>query len=327
MRQNFFFNIDVLGSCNLKCPSCPVGNFKEVNNPTGFMEPQFLDQIMRKATAECHVTGVGLFNWTEPLLHPCLPDLIKIIQSYHVPCMISSNLNVLKNIDYLLATNPRSFRISVSGFNQAVYELTHRGGNIERVKKNMVALAESKQRIASTTNIHVLYHRYLGNLDDEIMMKQFVENLEFDFQPVWAFMMPLEKILAYVNNDLTEVVLTQEDLELIERLALPLQESIEIAQLYKSSPCGLRDNQMTLDFQGNVQLCCSVYDSNKYTLASFLSTPLSDLQKLKYSSITCTKCMDKGIHVYNVYGAPEFDQIAMDNLTLYYSRHLLREFV
>jgi len=48
----FFFNIDVLGSCNLRCPSCPVGNSRDVRLPTGFMEPPLLAAIIAKAKAE-----------------------------------------------------------------------------------------------------------------------------------------------------------------------------------------------------------------------------------------------------------------------------------
>lgn len=48
----FFFNIDVLGSCNLRCPSRPVGNTKELRPLTGFMDPALLAAIIAKAKAE-----------------------------------------------------------------------------------------------------------------------------------------------------------------------------------------------------------------------------------------------------------------------------------
>jgi hypothetical protein len=63
----FFFNVDVLGSCNLRGPSCPVGNTKDVEPPTGFMDPPLLAAIITKAKSECEVAGVGLFHWTEPI--------------------------------------------------------------------------------------------------------------------------------------------------------------------------------------------------------------------------------------------------------------------
>jgi MoaA/NifB/PqqE/SkfB family radical SAM enzyme len=320
--QRFLFNIDVLGSCNLKCPSCPVGNFTDARNPTGFMSPALLEQIMQKATSESQVCGVQLFNWTEPLLHPQLAELVKIVQSYGVPCALSSNLNILKNIDDVMSANSHNFRVSVSGFNQTIYGMTHRGGDIDRVKKNMIALAESKIRTRSKTIINVLYHRYLGNLDDELLMRKFTEDLGFNFETSWSFMMPIEKVLAYVGENIAETTLNNEDLELIQKLSLPLREAIDISQKYKNSACDLRDGQMTLDFQGNVQLCCGVYDSSRFTLGSFLSFSSTELQQLKYQNDLCNKCMDKGVHVYFVFGAPEFNNIAINNIILNYAKQL-----
>jgi len=309
-RARFFFNIDVLGSCNLRCPSCPVGNSRDVRLPTGFMEPALLTAIIAKAKAESEVSGVALFNWTEPILHPRLPELIRIVESNGMPCHLSSNLNQMRNIDAILAENPYGFRISVSGFTQEVYGYTHRGGNIERVKQHMVELADARARQRATTDIHVLYHRYKHNLRDETPMRELARSLGFRFQPVWAFMMPLEKILAYVNDDPAEAALTDEDQHLIDNLALPLREAIASSEKRRADPCSLRDAQMTLDFHGNVQLCCGTFDSRKFTLGPYLKTPFAELQAMKYAHDMCGRCMRRGVHVYGTYGGPELDDIA-----------------
>ncbi len=341
MGQPFFFNIDVLGSCNLRCPSCPQGNSRDVPVPTGFMPPDLLRKIMKKATDECTVSGVGLFNWTEPLLHPRLPELVEIVQSYGVPCTLSSNLNFMRNIDAVLASNPSSLRISTSGFTQSVYEFTHRGGDIEVVKAHMRELAEAKRRVGSRTKIHVLYHRYLGNLDDEVLMKAYSESLGFGFEPVWAMMMPLGKVLAAIEGQeggekrhqgsdgkkrlriVSEApaaeTLSTEDVQVLDRLALPLDEALSAARRHSSDPCGLRDNQMTIDFEGNTFLCCAAYDPAKYTLGPFLDIPHTELQASKYSHDGCTKCMDNGVHVYFTYGAPEFERLARARIARRYA--------
>jgi hypothetical protein len=203
---------------------------------------------------------------TEPILHPGLPELIRIVESNGIPCHLSSNLNQMRNIDAVLAENPYAFRISASGFTQDVYGYTHRGGNIDRVKQHMIELADAKRRQRSTTLIHVLYHRYKHNLPDEKPMREFAHSLGIGFEGVWAFMMPLEKVLAYVNDDPAEATLTEEDHQLIGNLALPLKEAIAAAETQRDAPCSLRDAQMTLDFEGNVQLCCGTYDTRRFTL-------------------------------------------------------------
>jgi MoaA/NifB/PqqE/SkfB family radical SAM enzyme len=118
MKHRFLFYIDVVGACNLTCPSCPVGNSPSVPMAKGVMSADLLRRVMEKAVAECDVESVALFNWTEPLLHREIADLVRIVQGFDVPCDLSSNLNVLRDPDTTLAVTPVS-RVSVSGFNQA----------------------------------------------------------------------------------------------------------------------------------------------------------------------------------------------------------------
>ena len=93
MKPKFSFVIDVIGTCNLSCPSCPVGNFQEARNASGVMAPELLEQILKKAESECSVEYIALYNWTEPLLHPALPKLIRTVHDHGFRCFLSSNLN------------------------------------------------------------------------------------------------------------------------------------------------------------------------------------------------------------------------------------------
>ena len=93
--------IDVFGYCNLRCPSCPVGNWSD--DPAvfhhGLMTEELLGEILDKARRECKIKSVGLFNWTEPLLHPTIHDMISVVRSRGLKCGISSNLNILRRPD------------------------------------------------------------------------------------------------------------------------------------------------------------------------------------------------------------------------------------
>ena len=39
LRERWQFYVDVVGTCNLRCPSCPVGN-SDAKVPTGTMAPE-----------------------------------------------------------------------------------------------------------------------------------------------------------------------------------------------------------------------------------------------------------------------------------------------
>src|SRR5262245_53894840 len=66
--RRFSFYIDIFGYCNLRCPSCPVGNWEDDASVFhhGVMSRALLETILDKAKAECTIAGVALFNWTEP---------------------------------------------------------------------------------------------------------------------------------------------------------------------------------------------------------------------------------------------------------------------
>lgn len=307
-KPRFFFNIDTLGACNLRCPSCAVGNVA-VKNPKGFMEVSLLERVMDKAAAECDLEGVALFAWTEPFLHPKLPELIRSVNAHGVQCSLSTNLNVIKNLDNILAANPDSLRISLSGFYQPTYGITHRGGDIEKVKENMIELSHARDRAGVKTRIHVMYHRYLGNLDEEILMREYARSLGFAFQPIWAFMMPLEKIDAYLDHDMSSF--TEDDRKLMERLTVPLEVLPPILEKHKGTSCYLQTQQISMDFRADVQLCCAVYDSSKFTVGNYLEVPIGDIQKRKYAHSMCDRCIGKGLHAYHTGIENEFEEIAL----------------
>ena len=312
--STFDIDIDIVGACNLRCPSCPQGNIKDYRLPHGFMAPEVLKRIVEKAGSECRKVQVSLFNWAEPMLHPRLPELIRIIQDAGIPCHLSSNLNILRNIDAIMAANPASFRISSSGFSQEMYGRTHRGGDIERVKKHVVELAEAKKRNNATTRICIYYHRYSHNLKEESLMREFATGLGVHFQAVWALFFPLEKILAYAGEEVCDFPLTEEDHDMIDCLALPLQEALAASRKYGSRPCSLREDAISLDFRGDFTLCCGVFDARKYTLGNYIDTPLAEIQRLRRSHPMCGLCMRRGCHVYMTFGIDEMDELALANI-------------
>ena len=313
--KTFAFDIDVVGACNLACPSCPQGNFKGYRLPHGQMDPELLARIVDKAVSECPVEHISLFSWCEPLLHPGIHELIRVVQDRGISCHLSSNLNILPDADAIMAANPASFKISVSGFTQEVYGLTHRGGDIERVKKHMVQLAQARKRSNATTRIVVNYHRYRHNLKDEPLMRKFAADLGFDFEPAWALLLPLEKMFAYPDGDGSDVCFTAEDHDLVGHLALPFKEALEASGKAGCSSCSLRDEQVSMDFQGNGQLCCGTFDAAKFTIGNYLDMPLEEIQRLRVQHGMCQRCMRLGAHAYLTYRTPGMEDLVLSTLS------------
>ncbi|AZC26123.1 MULTISPECIES: radical SAM protein [Pseudomonas] len=290
--------IDIVGACNLSCPSCPMGN-SENNNFKKSMPMEMFNEIVKKAKSE-GVSSIHLYNWTEPLVHPRIGEFIEIINSAGISSGISTNLNISKNMEQALKAEPSFFRISLSGFYQETYELGHVGGNIEVVKENMLKLHEIKKQYNLNTLIEVYYHRYLDNLEEEALMREFSERLGFTFSTGYSVMMPLEKTLAIIERDSS---VTDADRETLKRLALPpYDDLVNLVKHYPKHACSLKDNMLVLDCNGNTVLCCSVFNQSEYSVGKYLELPLEQLSGLKSTQANCAdmcnRCTKNGLHSY-----------------------------
>lgn len=315
----YIFNVDIVGTCNLRCPSCPIGNTNHAMLPRGAMPIELLDAIVKKAKRDHGWVSFHLYNWTEPLIHPRIGDAIETVLKNGVACHLSTNLNLDKQIAAVANAAPTSIRVSVSAFTQDRYGATHKGGSIEKVKENMEKLAGLVRHNGGLTELNLLYHRYLGNHEEEAQMRTFAEALGYNFDAVWAYLMPLEKNIAFAVDGPDAPSLSCADRELISSLALPLDKAIEVSKHKRTSDCTLRSNQYTLDSEGNVSLCCAVYDSDDRVIGNYLDTPHQTLLKRKYEHPLCNTCMKHGLHVLATYGAAEeFDRIATENVIEHY---------
>jgi MoaA/NifB/PqqE/SkfB family radical SAM enzyme len=244
------FYIDVFSYCNLRCPSCIVGNrYTEIGAwPKGLMSPQLLESIVDKARSECDINAIGLYNWTEPLLHPDIARLIRVVKSRDVPCWLSSNLNVLREPEQILAEDPDFLRISLSGFSQEVYEIGHREGKIEVVKENMRHLAAARDVVQPATKIEVFYHLYKYNTCELAEMAEFTNSLGFQFASTFAYITPVEKII-----DIWHGRKTAEDIAMLDNLMVPLDEAMTITTSLKNEHCTLQEDVVALDVKGKVK--------------------------------------------------------------------------
>ena len=326
----FTYWIDIVGTCNLRCPTCPTGNFLDTEfsvgrNPTGFMDYELYVSILNKIRDD-NVSDrieIHLYTWGEPLLHPKVAQFVSITKKMGFYCGISSNLNLDKNIQAVIKAKPNFFRVSLSGFYQENYELTHKRGDIKVVKSNMYKLRSLVDRYKSETAIQVLYHVYKHNAGDDLaMMIKLCEELNFDLDPVWAFYMPLEKTLDYLNGKISN-----EDQNTLNMLAMDPLEVAEAARDYVDTDCTLRKNQISINIDGSVQLCCATFDKAHVVAKSFLETSHSTLQSLRYSNAMCTPCMEKGQHVYFSYDVgKKLDQLGEKRLNEANSKFLFKQF-
>ena len=315
--------IDIVGRCNLKCPSCPMGNSFDKGSVGGSMSPDLLAKILTKLVKEKSVDYVGLYNWTEPLLHPRIGEMIRVVKSFGLPCYISTNLNVVKHLEEVVLAAPEFLRISVSGFSNHVYQKQHSGGDIEVVKENMRILASLIEKHKPNIHVQVYYLRWLGNMDDEFLMQHYAESLGFSFKPDWTWLSPIEKVVTIFTGG--EGV-SEDDLNTAANLSRPFVKTILAARKIKNiDACSFLSEYIVLDCTGGVSLCCGVYDQNRFTVGNYLEHSWDDFIKLKMQNANCMsmckQCMDLGLPELGQ-SNQEFNALAAINMLERYSKRL-----
>lgn len=306
------YYIDIVGSCNLKCPSCPLGNSPGISRPGGVMGVELFEAIVKKIRRESpSVKVVHLYNWTEPTLNKNLPELIHIARKHKLRSRLSTNLTVAHNLERVMEAEPGAIVISLSGFSQSVYSQTHSGGDIELVKENMLRLRDYRNRQTRRTQISVSYHCYRHNLGEEYrQMADLCRQLDFIFVPTIAFLYPLEKVLDIYRGK------SPEDLaKLVDLLLVSPARAREFSLQAPSRDCSLRSTMNTINCDGSVSLCCTAYDSDYIVADSFVDTPQEELQKRKNQHRACGECMRNGLHDTFLYTAyDKWLNEAVDNM-------------
>lgn len=303
-RKAYTIVIDVFSYCNLRCPSCIVGNkFGRMEDwPKGLMTPNLLDAIVTKAKSEFEIECIGVYNWTEPLLHPRLYELIEIVNNHGVLTSISTNLNVKDSYDFeqLLVARPAWMRISLSGFSQAVYERGHAGGDIELVKRNLVSLARARDKVGiDPSSFQVFFHVYGYNMFEIEPMRLFCVDLGIPFSTVYAQIFPVEKIIQISQGTVSEA-----DQTFLSTLALPLDKALAITSRFRTKTCRWLDQVLAINVVGDVMLCCASSMNAVNTIGPFLELSIDEIQSRRSRHQLCGPCLDLGIPDYFESGPP-----------------------
>jgi MoaA/NifB/PqqE/SkfB family radical SAM enzyme len=292
---DYRFYIDVVGSCNLTCPSCPVGNMTSELPPKGLMSAAMYNNILSKIGREHpgERIFIDLYNWGESVLHPQLPELIKMTRERGFGIGLSSNFNAVPQMREIVKAHPDYIRISLSGFLNETYAQTHKGGDIFAVKSNMYMLRHTMDRYGCRFPIQVGFHVYRHNAGhDYDKMAGLCDELGFLFLPGLAILQPWEKAIKASVGEIDEG-----DREIVDLLLVKPREWRELlaSERSKYSDCAHRQARTTINFDGRVPLCCFTFAEQQIIADSFLDVPRRELEARKYVNGACAKCHEANV--------------------------------
>jgi len=292
--SRYNYQIDIMGVCNLRCPSCPRGNY-ESQPSSGSMSPETFEAIVDHVLSESPATAqIALYNWGDPLLHPKLPEILEIMRSKGVFSILSSNLSIDRDLEPVVRAKPGWLRVSLSGYHQQTYGRTHRRGQIDLVKSNLYRLRYLIDKYRSDLVVEVNYHMYKSNLDDYEDMNRLCQELGFLFDPIVAFFMPVEKLLDYVEG-----ISNEETKSTISNLLLPIEDVLKIAHNVQRDQCNLYSKQIIINWDSSVSICCVTFDPDKSIVhPNFLEATPDGIIAAKAGNTICNGCMKHGLHEY-----------------------------
>lgn len=292
--QRYVYAIDVVGGCNLRCPTCPVG---QQEMPKGLMSIDLFKDILNKIKSESIDPNpdIWLFNWAEPLLHPKLSNLIQLTHDMGMTTFISTNLNIGHRIEELMRANPTRLKVSLSSLKQSIYGKTHTRGDIDQVILNLHQLAKWRDRLNSDTQIWIGHHLYRNTIEEQPQIRLLAESLGFHYAASPAIVAPIEKVMEMIGNN------SNEDIEGLREHLLSDPSEIQQNMNRKRSgnmDCELRFNMTAIQFDGQVNLCCGTTRTlGNLIPVNFLENTHTEIENLKYDHQFCKTCIQSNLHL------------------------------
>ena len=193
-----WFHLELDSRCNLRCALCFAGNEKPFQVTHGRMSLDFVERVLDKIQAENPNAVIRCYGNSEPFIYPWLPEVIASANRRGFRFELSSNLNYVQRLEETLAAGPAFLLVGFSGWTQESYARTHIGGNLDKVKENMIKVASlhDKYPVPLIANYHV-YADNKGKERDEA--RAFAEANGYQFSQSPARSISLEHTLAYLR--------------------------------------------------------------------------------------------------------------------------------
>lgn len=321
--------VETLSECNLQCGLCAFGSRELFKRDKGMMNLELFTKIVDKIAIESPHAKVSPYHHSEPMLHPNLPEMVKIIKDHGLSCAIATNFNCSNRMEDMLKAGIDELSISVSGFYQETYQKSHIHGDIEKVKENLHKLRELLNSNKLSPVVSVNYHMYKDNVGDDFdKMQELCSSLGFVFSPSWARSINTEMSLKYLREKglsryqgqtlqwFDEIpALTQRYYDNIDRIVYLPEDYLagKLADIH-GDECPVNHRLINIRWNGKLSLCCGVFD-DRFMTYDYLTTSLDTFYEMKNQSPFCRECVENNYAFYlNYVNMSGIDKLASSRL-------------
>jgi MoaA/NifB/PqqE/SkfB family radical SAM enzyme len=264
-------HFEISGVCNAKCPWCSNGGVHLKSHPSRFIPPVEFRAAINRLFDESLInnkTVIRLFNYGEPILHPQLPELLKILVQNDLGYIISTNASKYIPLDKDLLNNLQHFMISMPGFSQKSYDRVH-GFQFNEILNNIDRWTE----LVGSEKILIKFHVYQFNLDEIEAASTYFKKRNVKFFPYFALIADYKMAHAYLTHTMPRDVLEKASRDLM---------LFYVDELISSAPenfqCPEWHSKLTIDEYCNILTCCTL------SKGGFRKTPFLFAVLIKTSS-------------------------------------------
>jgi len=273
------YYIDIVDACNKKCPACWRGS-RVMENSGQKMDLNLFKLILDKAATIRSQTPniICLFNWTEPFLHPNIILYIEECRNRNLRSTISSNFalkNIKDSIRGVINAGLTKLIISVSGFSEEVYGEYHRkGSGIDVVLGNLEFLSTVIDKNPRTiVDVHYISFPYNQHEIEDFRRFCNKNNLNFIVKKGAGYNSAAGQWFNLLEPSLLEKPLT-------------------LTSDWKSEvkPCPQIFDMCSIDYRGDLYLCCPFPYLPNMRIGSFLEMDVADILLQRVTHAACRKC-------------------------------------
>lgn len=292
--------IEITGKCNLQCAHCAQRRLKQSGIWGDIMPPDLFSRILDHLIKIGMIDGPGtrdvpfhviLYSWGEPLLHPKINEILRILRDKKFKAGVSSNLVHLPHIERELFPVIGNLTLSLSGFTQDSYGRIH-GQSLQKVIDNFEKIYADLRKHSPDTVIKISWHRYIFNEDEFWAAHKYFNRPGITIEP----------LVAFLNDGIQMVDFLQDRLSAEHLAELKGNIDLEWMQMRgnyhrkksKEYRCKQWDH-LVIDEYGRLLTCCSFtgYDPGA-ALGDILEMSTDEIWDKKDKSSLCARCVSSG---------------------------------
>lgn len=285
-------NIEVTNRCNLQCTICPK---VDSNTELGFIDIDFLTKIIDENRSILSGQAVWLHFSGEPLLHPDLSKIIKLLKENNIRTMLSTNAVLLsekKSLD-ILEAGLDYIVFSFDGYSKEIYESIRIGAKFEEVKKNILNFLKIKEENSFKTTTQIQFVELKTNTKEVAYFIDEWKKTNINHINVKSFCTRAGRVANIENFELNSSIYKPK---------------------VRRRPCFYLWETLIVLWDGSVITCCQdlkseliVGDLKKQTLSEIWNSPqLQEIRKRQlkgdFSMEPCAGCRDWKNHSVSYFG-------------------------